>query len=232
MLRASSELRRECAIQIETIPEQAAVTVNGFAMGSRREFHLPLGRRFTLSASAPGHDSAKREIDCQRQKRDIVVLRLPKSAVPVASRHDLAGISRGNGLSSLCLIEARSDQFKLYLYSPGLPVDEIPLVKPLRIADVAARGGEVELPVRTDAFLSLYEKHRLASADLFSISRSDDSASAELSHSVADPRWYNDWRVWAIAGVVVAGATSLYFLTREGAVQSSPNPGGIRLQWE
>lgn len=230
LFRKSSEIKRICSVEVRTFPEEASITVNGFPMGKRRQFQLAGGAQYHFTVAAAGFEPDDNKIQCDRSsKRDSVVRLKRQNEETIARTQDLAKVTQGNGVGSLCLIEAKEDRFRLYLFSPGVALDEIPLQAPLRIAEVARQPASGTVPVSSDAFLALFEKHRVAQGYVAMNTSAEPSLAVAGRVETTEAQWYNDWKFWAITGGVLAGVAGAYFATKAPEVKTQ---GGMIIHWE
>jgi hypothetical protein len=218
-------------------PSDALVSVNGFEMGSRREFQVSTDAEYAFEVSAPGHRTVETVARCGTSVRKEVTVKLPSGGKDDESAAKVAGlsdISRTRGLPSLFVIEARGEEFKLYLYTRDLALEEIPLRAPLRVAEVLGHPTESTMPIATDAFLSLWEKQRAKTAGEIDLSPEPFAGgAAEIAAGAPTPgdsKWYNSPTFWWIAGGVAGGILVTYLLTRQGEpVRSQPSGISIKI---
>jgi len=218
---------RSCLAEIK-IPPEAAVTINGFSVARSKNYALAVGEPYRIKISRAGYDDRELDLDCQRPGRTVAEVKLNErrvSATDLAvSNVDKPGIVP----SSAFLIEPGKDDIRIYLFTPGVGIDEIPLRKPIRIAEVLRNPRDREIPVLSDAFVDVVQKHEARVAENFAGGR-DGMASTSLEIS-RKPSWYEDWRVWAIAGGLAGGAVlAILMASSKNNVTSRPAGVGIRI---
>lgn len=221
---AERAVKRTCAVSVSITPKEATVRWNGFDVGGRRSFHLAPAQRFTLTATAAGHRPTETVVTCHGTERRELRISLEKAADSGDKAPSLlSAISARRGLQTLCLIEPQGGEFKLYLYTPASVIEEIPLRAPLRVADVLESPGESELPIATDAFVTLLEKQRVASAASdWDLSPPAGAPPALADHAVASGRWYNSSTFWWVTGGLVGGILLTFLATRGSSAKSQP----------
>lgn len=223
----ASEVKRPCEVRFRGA-EDGETIVNGYAFGLRRDFQLPAGGRYHFQIVSAGHEPWETRLTCDRQsRREVNVQFRPSLARTVAPSIELAKITEGQNLSSLFLIQAAAERFRLYLFTPGSRLEEIPLREPLRVAEVLDNPG-AGLPVARDTLDGLLQRHRLAQMSLPAMADAPGEISGDFGGS--EPQWYNDWRVWAVAGGIVTGVIVGYLATRGPEVRTNGGPSGIRIQ--
>lgn len=225
MVRDSGALRKGCRVQVQVSPSNALVRVNGFEMGRRKTFYLSQGSSYLLSAAMPGYETNESVLECDGRGQRRLLVPLKKEDRKINSKKDsLFQVSSRYGVESLCLVEPKRGEFRLHLYSPGLAMEEIPMLRPLLVAEVLDSPGDEALPIATDAFLQIFQKHRLAR-----LTAVLDPLPSTLKYEASgtSDTWYNNWKVWAIVGGVIGGAALAYFAT-SNSVDS--RPGGIKIK--
>jgi len=210
---------RGCLLDLSLSPESARVTINGFPLTAKEYRSLLTGKLYRLRVDAPGYVSKDEIISCQTSRRTKLSIHLAKGFERTAS------LSEIKGYQTLLLIKPEKDRFRLFLYSQDRAMDEIPLERPLRVADLGQSFGGV--PV-SDAAAAIFQKHRLDLAANFTYTNSVDPVLR--MNEPKDDQWYNDWRVWAIAGGVVAGGVVAYLMTKNGGSVGTQNRIGVKIE--
>lgn len=225
-ISVAGSLKGICELQIESSPEEAKLTVNGFPLGTRRAFHLSPGQSYHFELAATGRAPWSTDYQCTRQSSRRFTARLDPGP---ATGPSLAAVARAERVESVLLLGEESGRVKLFLYSPSGRLDEVPLTQPLRVAELADAGASASVPIATDAFLDLLQTHRLASLGLGS--QIGEPVAESRLDGVRGPatRWYNDWKFWAAAGGVLAGVVVTVLVTRGNDVRSQ---GGMTIRLE
>jgi len=223
---------RLCEAEVQSSPSHASLSVNGFAQGKRRKFHLPPGK-FEFQFQAPGFVAASETIDCSRTSRVKRTVAMKKSDdSPKGYLSELEEVRQKNAVGSLFLIQPSEGEFRFYLLSSEGRMDAIPMSRPLKISEVS---HERALPISRDEMRTLLLRHDLNRADLsFPGPVSDATAlgggSGELAERVGGKdQWYNDWQVWAVVGGVAAGVLGAYLMTRGPEIKTK---SGVTGRWE
>ncbi len=239
---AGRSITRSCALVLDVTPASAEVKVNGFDLKNRRTFQLSGEHPYAMEVTAPGHRPVETIAQCGRAlKKEVRVALLAEKPGASANQALLTEISRRRGVQTLCLIEPRGDEFKLYLYTPSRAIEEIPLKSPLRVAEVLGNPSESSMPIASDAFMLLWEKHRtsaseldrepdlrLASAASTGFAGAPGETSAEVPRGSGE-KWYNNSTFWWITGGLAGGVVLTYLLTRGGTTVKS-QPTGISIK--
>lgn len=201
--------RRICEVELRG--PIGDVRVNGFEVGARRTFQLAAGEH-RITAAVDGQPR-ERSFLCERQGRT----RLSIGDAPLkTAAPSLESIRRRHQLSSLFLLKPDGGRYTLMLYTPGLALEEIPTSQPI-LADTAIGAEARPLPVATDAFLQLFERHRTQST----LALADTSAWAENRlHEPPASQWYNNWKFWTILGGAATAVAVSYFATRQDSVKT------------
>ncbi len=189
-----SGMRRDCLVQLPT--GGSLETVNGFLQHGANEIALPSGKDFSLQWW-----------DSRRIKRESAVHCRGAGRVAVsefAAESSLGGLGDRYRVGTLAFIEPGGDGFRLFLYTRGVGLDEIPLEKKLSVRDVLTEPMATQLPVDQAGFGKLRESHgwgnslRLAGPWM-------GGAESSVAAEKETPRWYNRWTTWAVAGGIVTG---------------------------
>ena len=116
-------------------------------------------------------------------------------------------------------------RFQFFLYTPGVAIDEIPLENSVRVAEVLENPAESSLPIASDAFSRLVQKHQL-----YRISALEDrghwqgdgkgTLEAFQRHK---PQWYESWQLWAVVGGVLGGIFVAHLAGKKPAIGSRSN---------
>ncbi|MCB0406106.1 MAG: hypothetical protein KDD51_15100 [Bdellovibrionales bacterium] len=218
-----TQTRRPCRLHLSAQPSTAQLSLNGFSVESGSALRLLARENLYVRAEAPGYQPQTRTISCKKLGVRGLGLTLAQANRPTPS---LARVASENSVKSLLVITPSGEQAKIFLLTPGLRVDEVPTSKPLLLADFQEANNVDKLPIATDGFSSLVEAHRVAWLD-----RRDPlqpaGAFANQLETQAGPRWYNDWKVWAVVGGILGGVLVAYFATQRPQVQT--NPAGLRI---
>ncbi len=217
---AESQIRRACVIQVSVAERSASIFANGVALGAGRVFRLPLGGRYHLRAESEGARSENILVECSRPAIKAASLVLKKET---KRERSLAQLSRSHSVESLFLVEPDGDNFRLFLYTPGVSVDEIKLNSPWRVAELLNSPNSDSVPIATDAFLDLLGQHQSSRLSYLE-TPSPDRVALQQKMSLeapSDSRWYNNWKFWAITGGVVGAAVITYLATRPTTVKST-----------
>jgi hypothetical protein len=230
--RLRKKIPRPCQLTFSVTPSNARISVNGLDFGERREFRVPLNREYSISLEKEGYRRYQSLFSCDRLKHQRAVVQLP----PASKDSELGGdglreLSRRHSLKTLCLIEPKKGGFNLYLYSPDVGLDPIPVHRPIRVADLIGVPDTEKVPIVTDAFLNLMQKHQ--SVELFRLAEKEPSPLTLDLKGMPEPspQWYNNWKFWAIAGGIVGAATLAYFVTRSSPeIKSQETSVGIQIR--
>ncbi len=219
ILDLESRWARGCLLNVSLTGGPAVVFGNGFEMGSHRQFRLPKGGTYHLRAETAGSQSNTVVVSCERPGIKSATLAM-NALSPSHSADSLSQLSRSHAVESLCLVEPQGDRFRLYLYTPGVSVDEIPMQAPWKVADVLENPNTDAVPIATDAFLDLLSRHR--NSRLALAESSPGPLPQRVTAGVTDEsRWYNNWKFWAVASGVVGAAVITYLATRSSQVSST-----------
>lgn len=213
-----SGVRREvsaiCTVEVLGLEPSTNLHVNGFSSGRSRALSLPAGE-YRLEAQQRGRWLAA-PLTCDRQSR--MVVSLHPDAPPLFRKTN-------EDSSKWLIVDGSRDELQLFLYTPEIALDAVPLRSRWRVADAS---GTPTAPIATDAFRDLLQRHALApSPNLGAPVSTPGSLEWERP---SKPRWYNDWRVWAVAGAVVGGAVTLWLATRDPNVHAQAGGLSIRLE--
>lgn len=222
--------RRECTLLIDIEDPTSEISVNDFRIENGRQIHLSQGNSSIVTMSLPDGRYFSRWVSCERPGIKEWTVEPGDNRLQaeqtVFDRHAKAGIR------SFCLIRLNEDQFHFLLLTPGVSLDEIPLEKPIRVADVLQYPLGASLPIVSDAFAGLIKKHRLdglsvVSSDSRGLLSQSSSSSAERVESSSQTQWYNNWTLWVLVGGVAAGVLTAYLASRDSAIQSQSNKGVV-----
>lgn len=223
------------------------ILVNGFRFGHRREFYLPAGGNYLFQMVSPGFERWEKSVSCERQsRREFYVSLRPESKVALNPTLDLNQLVRRENVSSLLLAEAYLDGFRFYYYHPGSLLVEVPLQKPVKVSEVL-ENPRAPFPVTSANWQALVantlKKGMLSSPTLASSGVVMTDAGTNNTFGERDwegsllgevtpsaRQWYNNWKVWAIAGSVVTGLLVGYFAVRSNEVKTQGSPVGIQIQ--
>jgi hypothetical protein len=215
--RAQGAEPRSCRVEIEEIPPGVQVSWNGFDLRGRRSWHAIPGIPARIVARGGRWQTQVIDFTCERPGRKRLGLSLQARGTrePVDAL-SLLQVSERLHVRSLVLVEPAADRFRLYLYTPAVAIDEIPLTHPLTFQAVLSRGADADLPISTAAFSALLEKHRLAplrlalGSEATATSPAPDWIGARVSARQTERRWYNSPTFWVIVGAVALGGVAAY----------------------
>ena len=220
---------RNCIIEIDTVPNFVEVKVNGFLMGSIKEVALVPGGAHHLELIAKGFKSREQIVHCKGLEHKRLKISLEQNREP--SQIEVAKLNRMSNSKSMILIEPIKDTFKLFLYTPGNEMDEIPLRNPLRLANLGL-GSDLIVGPSTDATIALFEKHKLLASNLqvTEIGKNNDSSllqnSVNAGVKTGKTTWLESPVFWGIIGGVLLGGAVTYFANQRG------NSTSVSSDWE
>ncbi len=225
-LENQPSLLNYCAVEVVVpkMPHSGNIRVNGFSFGTRRAFRLPLGGTYLFDFSHEKWSSTREMVRCQKVSKIRVELAL------VPKKEDFLALDSRNvseESSSVVLIESLQDRFRFFLYTPGEALDEIPLEKPVRIAELLEDPLSATVPIQSDALKHLLEKHEGSPLSLATLSLDSPSFAGQEEHGVTTP-WYRDWKVWAVAGGIVGGVIAVHLATKKSEVTGQAH--GLRIE--
>jgi len=225
VMRVSGEVRRNCEWELRVEPSHATLMVNGFDLKLGEKFSLPSGKKYWLEVKSVGFEPWSGLLSCYGpQRRELKIHLRPVDDALLARTISLNSPVRVANKSH-CLIAPAKEEFKIFLYTPNVGLDEIPLTKPLLAAQLLSDPSGAALPIASDAFVSLFQRHQSSAGfpDQQSVGLDTESLASRVQGSVSKPgpRWYNDWKVWAVAGLVVGGGVAGYLLTRDHAIKAT-----------
>lgn len=220
---------RSCSVSLQVQPASSQLFVNGFAIGTRRQIDLVPGQRYVVRASAAGFDSAAQATTCSHSGKQIARLSLNKRAnAALPDSAELRRLTEANGVGSLVLIRSERDRYRLFLYTPGAAVDELPLRRPLTVQDLNRTDS---LPISVEGFHELMGKQRLAPTELAlgsetsAIPGATPDWTGRTSESMeSTSRWYNSPVFWVVVGAVAAGAAIALVATHDAGTRTQ---GGV-----
>lgn len=201
-------LRPACAISVSVTPQSAELVWNGFSLGKARELNAPPGTH-SLTLRRDGYEPSHTLISCQGQS-------IEKVTSTLQSR--LPDPKSSQQTETVLWVERENERLRLFLHTPGVALDEVPVEKPLRVADILSQPG-IDIPIAQDAFIDLLERHRVASVGLTGPSASP-VATTELT---AVKPWYERWEFWAVAGAAVTVGVLAVLSSRTGDVGTHQN---------
>ncbi|MCB9254994.1 MAG: hypothetical protein H6617_09960 [Bdellovibrionaceae bacterium] len=217
-----SEVRRPCRLRLSASPAKSQVLVNGFSVASEKTLGFIARGNLQVRAEATGYLPQSHSISCRKLGVRSVEIKLQRAKRPAVT---LASVAADNAVKSMLVVTPSGERAKIFLFTPGLRVDEVPTSRPLLLADFKEGAGDA-LPIATDGFTSLVEAHRVAWLDRRDPLQPPDVFMNRLQTETGS-EWYNDWKVWAVVGGIVGGVLVAYFATRRPQVQT--NPAGLRI---
>lgn len=201
------EVSRTCRVQLVGVSPQSRVFWNGFPVkGAEKAIYLS-GLSHELRVEARGYEPVLRQVDCTAGGERIVqVPQLPAAADSGAE-------------ATLLWVDSQQNEVKLYLYTPGVAFHPVPSERPIRVADIVNQV-RIDLPIAESKMRALLQQHRWAS-----LSARDVAGTSDLPRAVApaleSPRWYENWKLWALVGVVGAGIAGSLIALRSGSVDGN-----------
>lgn len=218
-------VRRPCQINVGTSPEKALVRLNGFPMRASQPVRILARSDLQIQAQAEGYEAAAHSLSCDKLGVRSVQLKLRRRSEPVPT---LATVAKSNAVKSLLLVSPVGEEARLFLFTPGLRVDEVQTSRPILLADFRGEEASAHPSIKTDAFTSLVEAHRVAWLDRRDPLQPPIEYRNSLETDISQ-QWYNDWKVWAVVGGIVGGVVITYLATRQPEVMTNP-PRGLRIQ--
>jgi len=222
ILESENQLKRGCLLHLDVNRNQARIVANGFDVGSGRQLRLPIGGTFHVHAETNDEESPSILVPCERPgiKRASITLRRKKLSVQSGS---LSQLSQSHSVESLCLVEPVGDSFRLFLFTPGVAVDEIPLKNPWLVAEVLDNPTTDSVPIATDAFLDLLSRHHTSRLSYLENPSADRTLiqGKMATGASSDTQWYNSWKFWAITGGIVGATVVTYLATKPSTVKSN-----------
>jgi hypothetical protein len=211
-----SKLTRNCVIRADISPVTAQVSINGFLVSNPREFVLPSDSSHHLAVTALGFEPKREMISCKGLETKRINLAL--NQVRETSMVSKAESFQAKDLKSMLLIEPTEDRFKLFLYTPGTAIDEMPLKYPIKLTELASEVENRDVPIATDAAVSLFEKHRLLATNLqvtnFENENPLSSVKTEIRGESKGKSWIESPVFWGIVGGVLLGGAITFFATQ------------------
>ncbi len=211
---------RNCLMVIETTPSKVQLKINGFQLENSQEVALASGFQHHLEVTQDGFLGQKRKVSCLGPERRKWRFHLAKR-VPVHEfeREIDETILSSQKSKSMILIEPEKEHFKLFLYTPGKYLDEIPLSQPIKLAEVQQGNVMEQSPLVSDAIVSLFDKHQLLASDL----RLNDQDfvqipspfRGEMALARTEKRWIDSPVFWGIVGGILVGGAITYFANRK-----------------
>jgi hypothetical protein len=232
------ESARSCRMTVEGVSAQETVYVNGFAI-QNREIQVVPGQTFTFARGTASDELGSFVAACSGPGQRTVRLQ----SAPVlawgwdeARKFSLSKISQRHSVATLLVLDKAGDEYNIFVFTPGLGLDQVPTEKPLRSEDIRQSP---ELPIRWERLQSLIQKHRQESArlalgaagagDTFSIAASGRSSPATLDYTVDTTPWYARPSTWVVAGVIASGIAVAVLASRsQSPVQNSSSGLAIR----
>jgi len=221
------ESARSCRMTVEGVSGQENVYVNGFPINNR-EIQVVPGQTFTFATGTASDALGSFVAACSGPGQRTVRLQ----SAPVlawgwdeARKFSLSKISQRHSVATLLVLDKAGDEFNIFVFTPGLALDQVPTEKPLRSEDIRQSR---QLPIRWERLQSLIQKHQRESArlalgsagadDTFSISSTGRNMPATLDYTVDATPWYSRPSTWIVAGVIASGIAVAVLASR------SPSP--------
>lgn len=212
---------------------EASVFVNGFRFAGDTVSVVP-GTRVNISQRKGTDEISNQYASCSGTgARSVKLESAPIIALGwnEARKATLAKISQRHSIATLLVLDkveatvgADADEYRLYLFTPGLGLDQVPVQRPLRSNEIRKNSA---LPIEWNGFQQLVEKHqrqvtRLAGlGDVAMPVQTGDELPGARSDLDATP-WYRQTTTWVVAGALFAGITVAILASRSAApVQNS-----------
>ncbi len=157
----------------------------------------------------------------------VITLKPKKSLNNLDLKQSLASMAGLTGLKSLFLIGLEDGEFNFRLFSPWGTLDEVPLYRKLRVAEVL-ESPQADLPIVQDTVTSLFQGHQLVTS--VPISQIQSVSTLSQTSTEMAPPFYKSWQFWAIVGGVVGGATLLYLASTTYSGNSRTSGITIRVE--
>lgn len=211
-----SRVRRDCLVQL---PQGAKLeSVNGFAQDAANEISLPSGKGYWVQWRDSHLTKRESTVQCRGAGRVAV-----SETMGQASLGELGDRYR---VGTLAFIEPGGDGFRLYLYTRGVGLDEIPLEKKLSVRDVLTDPMATHLPVDQAGFGKLRQSHGWGEPLLAGPWTGNPESVAVAEKET--PRWYNKWTTWAVAGGIVAGILVACLASQPKSQVQTQAHGGLK----
>ncbi len=210
---AAESISRGCSVSLEVFPARASIQVDGFEFGGKRQFQLLRGRAYQAWIQAEGFGSREVLLDCRRAGQWLETVRLtPGVREPERLVERLRVLTRQKDVASLLFTRTVSPgRFGLYLYTPGVGVDSVPLESPLAFGGPGHEAAEGPFPIASDALSELLDRHRAAPLRV-SLAQAGENGYVfprqTTAATVERPRWYENKVLWIVAGATLAGVTA------------------------
>jgi hypothetical protein len=214
--QVKSKQTRNCAIQVVTVPVGAQISINGFRVTNPEAFVLASQSSHHLEVSSSGFETKKEMISCKglETKKIRLVLNQGREVSQLSKRESI----KEQDLKSMLLVEPAEDRFKLFLYTPGTALDEIPLNHPIKLVELGSQAENRNVPIATDAAINLFEKHRLLAMNLQVGDHERDNPlptfKSETRGESREKKWIESPVFWGIVGGVILGGTITYFASQ------------------
>ena len=116
-------------------------------------------------------------------------------------------------------MKPHKEHLKLFLYSPGEFLEEIPLTHSVRIAQSEMSGLDESNPINSDAMLQLLKKHELLASNAHIPQLEPLNIaypfSAQSKMQAKEPAWFESPVFWGIVGGLLVGGGITYFATQD-----------------
>ncbi len=229
---------RSCRMTVEGVSGQETVYVNGFPI-QNREIQVVPGQTFTFARGTASDELGSFVAACSGPGQRTVRLQ----TAPVlawgwdeARKFSLSKISQRHSVATLLVLDKAGDEYNIFVFTPGLGLDQVPTEKPLRSEDIRQSR---QLPIRWERLQSLIHKHQQESArlalgaagagDTFSMASTSRSTPATLDYTVDTTPWYARPSTWIVAGVIASGIAVAVLASRsQSPVQNNSSGLAIR----
>jgi hypothetical protein len=204
--------------QVDLSDHQGKLRVNGFELQKSSRLMLPVGGIYLFDLEQGPFAFKRAQMTCQKTSKS----QLDFGTLQTVSKRITPEVS-----SRYVWWDTHQNEVGMYLYNPGKGWEKVPLAKNLLLSELRQDPKGYELPLSQLAFIQLMDSRsplvKSASLDSdFSSLMPTQNSIEQVQHK--DRPWYNDWKVWAVAGGVVAGGAIVYLLSRGSNVASQPQP--------
>lgn len=223
--KVKSKFIRNCSVNLDIEPRDARLRVNGFSWDTRQQLWLASGVFHHIDIEAKDFISQKQLVSCQTlESKKLTVKLINKSSENKVAEHS------SSTAKAIILLESNDDLLKLFLYTPGKYLDEIPLNRKIKLTSTGLGNTGETNPIVSDAMEGLLRKHELIASNL-QIGALESSGlssvfAAETKANQREKSWFESPVFWGIVGGVLVGGAITYFATR------NDNTGAVNSDWE
>lgn len=229
--RERKKISRDCVVRVKRMPLNAAVSLNGFPL-KERSVRLNSGASYEVLLQGEGYREQRKTLRCGKAKVLEIAAELQRSdkiTWTESWEKTLTHLARRHDREALLIVTSQEERLKLFYFTPGASVEEVPLNNPPRLAELA--DTEAALPIATDAFVGIVQRQRVASLSLGEPLREGDRAG--LTDKLPyQRRWYNDWKFWAVVGSVAAISLVAYASSRGNSQVGTQKVDGVVIRFE